>query len=170
MSFPTFRFFTRLFHVRLHRLLFLYFANLLLHNLVHFSSSHSLEFSLLDGLVFSLTILSFLLFYKSYVLSNMAENRAVIVSIYILNPPSIILHLPALFCSIYSSSFPYTMVLFLSIVCLLRCSSTTYSFPFFPYLHSITLYEICEYGFFNLLKKSKLPISSGTQIFIDSGC
>ena len=140
--FLPFVFFHHLFHVRLHRLLFLHFANLLFRSLVFLSFPHSLEFSLLDGLVFSPTILSFLLFYKSYVLLNMAENHAVIVSIYTLNPPSIILHLSALFCSIYSFSFPYTMVLFLFV-----CYVARVRLPNSLFLHSIISYQICEYGF-----------------------
>ena len=140
--FLPFVFFPHLFHVRLRMLPFLHFANLLFRSLVLPSYLRSLEFSLLDGL-----ILSFLLFYKNCAPSNMVENHGVTVSIYILNPPIIILHLSALFCSIYSFSFPYTMVLFLSIVCLLCRSGTTASFPFYPYLHSIILYQICEYGF-----------------------
>ena len=123
--FLPFVFFPHLFHVRLHRLLFLHFANLLFRSLVLLSFPQSLEFSLLDGLVFFPIILSFLLFYKNCAPSNMVENHGVTVFIYILNPPNIIMHLLALFCSIYSSSFPYTMVLFLSIVCLLRRSGTT---------------------------------------------
>ena len=149
-SFLPFVFFPHLFHVRLHMLPFLHVANLLFRSLVLPSYLRSLKFSLLDGLVFFSIILSFLLFYKNCAPSNMVENHGVTVSIYILyilNPPNTILHLLALFCSICSSSSPYTMVLFLSIVRLLCRSGTTSSFPFYPYLHSIISYQICEYGF-----------------------
>ena len=76
----------------------------------------------------------------------MAENHEVIVSIYILNPPNIVLHPSIPVCSTCSSAFPYTVALFLPNAYLLSRSGTTFElFP--PYSYITTIPCLCEYSF-----------------------